>query len=80
MEKARKVRWAMSMAIDRQTIIDTVLGGFGAPVYNSHMHSQFPPGSPLYKDRHHLNEDGSLIAAEYLKKDARYSEYLGGLQ
>jgi len=50
MEKARKVRWAMSMAIDRQTIIDTVLGGFGAPVYNSHMHSQFPPGSPLYRD------------------------------
>lgn len=50
MENARKVRWAMSMAIDRQTIIDTVLGGFGDPVYNSHMHSQFPPGSPLYKD------------------------------
>ena len=37
-------------------------------------------GSALYQDRGHLNEYGSLIAAEYLKKDARYNEYLRGLQ
>ena len=29
MESARKVRWAMSMAIDRQAIVDTILGGQG---------------------------------------------------
>ena len=29
---ARKVREAMSIAIDRQTLVDTLLGGFGAPL------------------------------------------------
>jgi ABC-type transport system substrate-binding protein len=31
-DNARKVRRAMSIAIDRQTIVDTLLGGFGAPL------------------------------------------------
>ena len=37
-------------------------------------------GFALYSDQVHLNESGSLIAAEYLKKDTRYSEYIGALQ
>jgi ABC-type transport system substrate-binding protein len=49
MEQARKVRWAMSMAIDRQQIIDTVLGGYGDPVYGA-LHLQFPPGTPNFQD------------------------------
>ena len=32
-ENARKVRMAMSMAIDRQSIVDNILGGFGQPSY-----------------------------------------------
>lgn len=32
-ENARKVRMAMSMAIDRQSIVDNILGGFGRPSY-----------------------------------------------
>lgn len=46
MEKARKVRWAMSMAIDRKSIADTILVGLGKPehtpygVYDT-------PGRPL---------------------------------
>ena len=28
-ESARKVRWAVSMSIDRQGIVDNILGGFG---------------------------------------------------
>lgn len=32
-ENARKVRMAMSMAIDRQSIADNILGGFGRPSY-----------------------------------------------
>ncbi|MDP3063564.1 MAG: ABC transporter substrate-binding protein [Chloroflexota bacterium] len=31
MEEARLVRWAMAMAIDRQAINETLLGGLGAP-------------------------------------------------
>ncbi len=31
MEEARDVRWALSMAIDRDLIVDTILDGFGAP-------------------------------------------------
>ena len=30
-ENARKVRWAVSMSIDRQGIVDNILGGFGRP-------------------------------------------------
>ena len=32
-ENARKVRMAMAMAIDRQSIVDNILGGFGRPSY-----------------------------------------------
>ena len=31
-ENARKVREALSIAIDRQTLVDTLLGGFGSPL------------------------------------------------
>jgi len=47
MERARKVRWAMSMAIDRQKIGDTVLGGFGRPAYTFH---NIFPGDEDWKD------------------------------
>jgi len=30
-ENARKVRWAVSMSIDRQAIVDNILGGYGRP-------------------------------------------------
>ena len=33
MERARKVRWAMSMAIDREAINKAILGGLGVPAY-----------------------------------------------
>jgi peptide/nickel transport system substrate-binding protein len=32
-DKARKVRLAMAISIDRQTIVDTLLSGFGNPLY-----------------------------------------------
>ena len=43
MEGPRKVRWAMSMAIDRQAIVDNVMDGFSDVAYTA-MHTQFPPG------------------------------------
>ena len=49
MENARLVRWAMSMAVDRQAILDNVLGGYGVISY-THYQQQFPPGDPLHKD------------------------------
>jgi len=33
MENARLVRWAMAMAIDREKIVETVIKGFGRPIY-----------------------------------------------
>lgn len=32
-ENARKVRWALATAIDRQSIVTNILGGFGKPSY-----------------------------------------------
>ncbi len=49
MEQARNVRWAMSMAIDRQALVDSILGGFGEPVYGA-LHTQFPPGDPNFQE------------------------------
>jgi ABC-type transport system substrate-binding protein len=46
MERARKVRWAMSYAIDREAINDTVLDGLGGP----HYVAQVPPNDPMMKD------------------------------
>lgn len=42
MEKARKVRLAMAMAVDREGIIDTILAGRGCPAYVLWMDSCHP--------------------------------------
>ena len=42
MESARKIRKAMSYAIDRQAIIDTILNGEGSPLYQYGMVSSNP--------------------------------------
>ncbi len=47
MEKAKKVRWAMAMAIDRQAIIDSILGGLGDEHYLWNM----GPGHPRWTPR-----------------------------
>ena len=49
MENARKVRWAMSMAIDRQAIVDNVMDGFSDVAYTA-MHTQFPPGTANFQE------------------------------
>ena len=37
MEQARLVRWAIAYAIDRDSIVDSLLGGMGAPLYSQYM-------------------------------------------
>jgi ABC-type transport system substrate-binding protein len=49
MENARLVRTAMNIVIDRESILENVLGGFGEIGY-SPMHTQFPPGTKYYRD------------------------------
>ena len=49
MENARLVRYAMNLVIDRQAIIDNVLGGYADIAY-SYLHTQFPPGTTYYQD------------------------------
>lgn len=71
MENARKVRWAMSMAIDRQQIIDTILGGFSDPVYGA-LHPQFPPGSPNFNEDWHVEFDP--VKAKQWMTEAGYAD------
>jgi ABC-type transport system substrate-binding protein len=66
MENARLVRWAMSMAVDRQAILDNLLGGYGVVSY-THLQSQFPPGDPFHKNDWIVPFDPEL-AREYLAK------------
>ena len=47
MENARKVRWAMSMAIDRDAVNRNVFNGFGQITY---AYTDILPGDPLYND------------------------------
>jgi peptide/nickel transport system substrate-binding protein len=47
MENARKVRWAMSMAIDRDALNRNVFNGYGQITY---AYTDILPGDPLYND------------------------------
>ena len=64
MEGPRKVRWAMSMAIDRQAIVDNVLDGFSDVAYTA-MHTQFPPGDPNFQQEWTVPFDPEM-ARQYL--------------
>ncbi len=46
MEQARLVRWALSMAIDRQGIVDVLQAGLGTPIYLELMGPKFPGWQP----------------------------------
>ena len=47
MEKARKVRWALSMGIDREAIVEAVLGGISRPAYVNY---SVYPGDPAWQE------------------------------
>ena len=49
MEDARKVRWAMAMAIDRDAIVEALLGGRGRPMYAADLAG--PLADRLFKPR-----------------------------
>ncbi|MDP3061607.1 MAG: ABC transporter substrate-binding protein [Chloroflexota bacterium] len=63
MEKARKVRWAMAMAIDRQAIVDSILGGRGRPMYAADLAG--PLRDRLYKQKWDIPFDRAK-AKQYL--------------
>ena len=46
MEQARLVRWALSMAIDREGIVDVLQAGLGTPIYLELMGPLFPGWRP----------------------------------
>ncbi|MGH2543233.1 MAG: ABC transporter substrate-binding protein, partial [Ardenticatenaceae bacterium] len=51
MESAREVRWAMAMAIDRDAISQTILGGFGGPIYGGGTGQGFHQADPEFKEK-----------------------------
>ena len=64
MENARKVRWAIAMAIDRELLVETVMDGLGRPAYTDGL-----PDSEFSKDQPgglwHIPYDPEL-AKQYL--------------
>ena len=64
MENARKVRWAMAMAIDRDLIVDTVMKGFSEPVYIA-FHTQFGQDTPYWKEEWFVPYDPEM-AKQYM--------------
>ena len=64
MENARKVRWAMAMAIDRDLLVETVMDGLGRPAFTDGL-----PDSEFSKDQPgglwHIPYDPEL-AKQYL--------------
>ena len=50
-ESARKVRHALAMAIDRELINETILAGFGGPIYGGHAQVPVHQNDPEFKDR-----------------------------
>ncbi|MDP2952765.1 MAG: ABC transporter substrate-binding protein, partial [Chloroflexota bacterium] len=66
MERARKVRWAMSMAIDREAINKAILGGLGVPAYVPTLSSN----DGLYQPKWKMDFDPAK--AKDLLKEAGY--------
>ena len=62
MENARKVRWAMAMAIDRDSLIDNVLEGLGRKIY---AWQNILPDDPLHKDEWIIPTDVAM-AKQYM--------------
>jgi ABC-type transport system substrate-binding protein len=71
MENARKVRYAMNLAIDRESIVANVLGGFADVAY-SYFHTQFPPGDVYFKEEWAVPFDPKL--AKQLMIDAGFPD------
>ncbi len=69
MESALKVRQAMSMAIDRETLLNTIFGGLGLPTA---MYTGFIPSDAGWKDEWDVSFD--LDAAKALLAEAGYPE------
>ncbi len=67
MESALMVRNAMSMAVDRQTLLNTVFGGLGLPTA---VYTGFVPSDPGWKDSWDVSFD--LDAAKAILADAGY--------
>ena len=61
MEQARLVRWALAMAIDRDLVVETVLGGIGNPVHVEY----FDPKDPNWQSKWEVPYDPAK-ANEYL--------------
>ena len=69
MESALKVRQAMSMAVDRQTLLNTVFGGLGLPTAQ---YTGFLPSDDGWKDEWDVTYD--LDAAKALLAEAGYPD------
>ncbi len=63
MEQARLVRWALGMAIDRDLVVETVLGGIGNAVHVEY----FDPKDPNWQSKWEVPYDPAM-ANEYLDK------------
>lgn len=70
MEKARKVRWAMAMAIDRETINKTILAGFGGVSYGGRGGVAFHQSHPEWKDKWAIPFD--VAKAKQMLSEAGY--------
>ena len=69
MENARKVRWAMAMAIDRESIITNVLDGLGRVIY---AWQNILPDDPMHKDEWNIPHDVAM-AKQYMT-EAGYAD------
>ena len=69
MENARKVRWAMAMAVDRESIITNVLDGLGRVIY---AWQNILPDDPMHKDEWNIPHDVAM-AKQYMA-EAGYAD------
>jgi ABC-type transport system substrate-binding protein len=72
MERARKVRWAMAMAIDREAINTTILAGYGGVTYGGRGGVLFYQSSPEWKDKWVIPFDP--VEAKQLMVEAGYPD------
>ncbi|MEX0763092.1 MAG: ABC transporter substrate-binding protein [Dehalococcoidia bacterium] len=74
MERARLVRTALAMSVDRDAIIEHVMGGIGTPVHVEYFSTQNPNWDPQYE--YPFDEEG----AEALLDEAGYPRGSGDIR
>lgn len=77
MEEARKVRWSMALAIDKEAINDTIIDGLGWPVHIEYVSTRNPNWQSKWEVPYDVNRAKQLLGETAFSKGFSTALYIG---